>query len=131
MTLLPIFLHCPFLLVLVFPSSVSLLVLYCGNLSKVLSYASPSVQKLHLCSDITSQLYKPAFYSSHLSRNIFYKWCCNHPGIPSSMAEILLFDLVFYNRVTPVSVSILKSLLGIMKAIPLKPQASSIVGTHI
>ena len=42
------------------------------------------------------------------------------------MVEILLFDSVFYNRVTPVSVSILKLPLGVIGAIPLKPQASSI-----
>jgi len=36
------------------------------------------------------------------------------------MAEILLFNLVFHNRVTPVSVSILKPLLGVIEAIPLK-----------
>jgi len=47
--------------------------------------------------------------------------CCNHPGILSSMAEILLFDLVFYDGVASVSVSILKSLLGVIGALPLKP----------
>ena len=47
------------------------------------------------------------------------------------MAEILLFDLVFYDGVTLVSVSILKPPLGVIGAIPLKPQAFSIVGTHI
>ena len=48
-------------------------------------------------------------------------WCCNHLGILSSMAEILLFDSVFYDRVTLVSVSILKPLLRIIEAILLKP----------
>ena len=38
---------------------------------------------------------------------------------PPSMAEILLFNLVFHNGVTPVSVS------------TLKPRASPIVETHI
>ena len=38
---------------------------------------------------------------------------------PPFMAEILLFDLVFHDRVAPISVS------------TLKPQASPIVGTHI
>jgi len=37
------------------------------------------------------------------------------------MAEILLFDLVFYDRVTPVSVSILKPPLRVIGALPLKP----------
>ena len=39
--------------------------------------------------------------------------CYNYLGIPSSMVEILLLDLVFHNRVTPVSVSILKPLPGV------------------
>jgi len=47
------------------------------------------------------------------------------------MAEILLFNSVFHDGVTPVSVSTLKSLLGVIEAIPLKPQASPIVGIHI
>jgi len=47
------------------------------------------------------------------------------------MAEILLFDLVFYDRVTPVSVSTLKSLLRVIGAILLKSQASPIVEAHI
>ena len=33
-------------------------------------------------------------------------WCCNPLGIPSSMAEILLFNSVFHDGVAPVSVSI-------------------------
>jgi len=37
------------------------------------------------------------------------------------MAEILLFNSVFYDRVTPVSVSTLKSPLGVIGALPLKP----------
>ena len=43
-----------------------------GKASQKLLYASPPIQKLHSHSDITSQLYKPAFYSSHLSRNTSY-----------------------------------------------------------
>jgi len=57
--------------------------------------------------------------------------CCNHPGIPSSTAEILLFNLVFHDKVTPVSVSTLKLPLSVIGAIPLKPQAFPIVGIHI
>ena len=37
-----------------------------------LSYASPSIQKLHLYDDIISQLYKHAFYSDHISCNTSY-----------------------------------------------------------
>jgi len=41
------------------------------------------------------------------------------------------FDLVFHDRVAPVSVSTLKPLLGVIGAIPLNLRVSSIVGTHI
>jgi len=34
------------------------------------------------------------------------------------MAEILLFNLVFYDGVTPVSVSTLKPLLGVIGVLP-------------
>jgi len=47
------------------------------------------------------------------------------------MVEILLFDLVFYDRVIPVSVSTLKPLLRVIGAIPLKPQASPIISIYI
>ena len=40
---------------------------------------------------------------------------------PPSMVEILLFDSVFHNGVTLVSVSTLKPLLGVIGALPLKP----------
>jgi len=43
------------------------------------------------------------------------------PGIPSSIAEIFLFNLVFHDRVTPVSISTLKSPLGVIRVLPLKP----------
>ena len=43
------------------------------------------------------------------------------------MTEILLFNLVFHGGVTPVSVSILKSLLRVIGAILLKSQVSPIV----
>ena len=41
-----------------------------------------------------------------------------------SMAEILLFNLVFHDRVTPVSISTLKPPLGVIGILPMKPQAS-------
>jgi len=37
--------------------------------------------------------------------------CCNPPDILSSIVEILLFNLVFHDGVTPVSVSTLKPML--------------------
>ena len=54
-------------------------------------------------------------------------WCCNPPGILSSTAGILLFNSVFHDGVTPVSVSTLKPPLGVIGVLPLKPQASPIL----
>ena len=47
--------------------------------------------------------------------------CCNHLGILSSTAEIILFNLVFYDGVTLVSILTLKPLLGVIGVLPLKP----------
>jgi len=47
------------------------------------------------------------------------------------MGEIFLSDLVFYDGVTPVSISTLKPLLGVIGALPLKPQASPIISICI
>ena len=47
------------------------------------------------------------------------------------MVEILLFNLVFYDRVTSVSVLTLKPPLGVIGAILLKPQVSPLVRTCI
>ena len=58
-------------------------------------------------------------------------WCYNHLDILFSMAEILLFNSVFYNRVTPVSVSTLKPLLRVIEVLLLKPQASPILSICI
>jgi len=49
--------------------------------------------------------------------------CCNHPGILSSTVEMLLFNSVFYDGVTSVSVSTLKPLLRVIGVLPLKSQA--------
>ena len=45
----------------------------------------------------------------------------------SSTVEILLFNSVFHNRVNPVSVSTLKSPLGVIEVLPLKSQVSPIL----
>ena len=58
-------------------------------------------------------------------------WCCNHLDILSSIVEILLFNLVFHDGVTLVSVSTLKPLLGVIGVLPLKPQASPILSVCI
>jgi len=50
---------------------------------------------------------------------------------PPSIVEILLFNLIFHDGFTPVSVSILKPLLGVIGALPLKPQASLIISVFI
>ena len=87
----------------------------------LLLYASPPVQKLHHCDNIISNYTSPSF-SQHALRQ-----CYNYLGILSSTAEILLFNSVFHDEVTSVSVSTLKPLLGVIGAIPLKLQASPIV----
>ena len=51
----------------------------------------------------------------------------NPPDILSSTAEILLFNTVFHDGVTPVSVSTLKPPLGAIGVLPLKLQASPIL----
>ena len=81
------------------------------------SYASPLVWKLHLRGVIIQVCLPqwPPFLQHVLWR------CCNHPGIPSSTVEILLFNLVFHDKVTPVSVSTLKLLLGVIGVFLLKP----------
>ena len=50
--------------------------------------------------------------------------CCNHLGILSSMVEILLFNSVFHDGVTPVSVLTLKPPLRVIGVLPLKPWVS-------
>ena len=52
-------------------------------------------------------------------------------SIPSSTAEILLFNLVFHDGVTPISVSILKPPLRVIGVLPLKPQVSLILSVYI
>ena len=55
----------------------------------------------------------------------------NHPDIPSSIAEILLFNSVFHNRVIPISISTLKPPLGVIGILPLKPWVSHILSICI
>ena len=66
-----------------------------------LSYASPSVWKLHPHSEVTPKTYKPTFHGSHLSRNTSYGstatlWVFHLPWqgysylTQSSMMELLL-----------------------------------------
>ena len=81
--------------------------------------------QVYLSGNNVSAVKPPPNYTSSLFSQHISWWCCNPPGIPSSMVEILLFNLVFYNRVTPVSVSTLKSLLGVIEVLPLKPRVSS------
>ena len=72
----------------------------------------------------------PNYTSTPFSQHVLW-WCYNSLSIPSSMAEILLFNLVFYDGVTPVSISTLKPLLGAIGILPLKPQASPILSICI
>jgi len=97
----------------------------------ILLYASPPVQKLHLHSEIISQnlqAYLP-WWPSFLQHILWQ--CCNHLGILSSIVEIFLFNSVFHDSITPISVSTLKPLLGIIGVLLLKLQASSIYSVCI
>jgi len=57
--------------------------------------------------------------------------CCNPLDILSSIVEILLFNSVFHNGVTPFSVSTLKPPLGAIGVLLLKLQASPILSVCI
>jgi len=61
----------------------------------------------------------PKHTSPPFSQHVLWRYC-NPLGILSSMVEILLFNSVFYDRVTPVSVLTLKPLLGVIEVLPLK-----------
>ena len=77
-----------------------------------MSYASPPVWKQCPHSETTSEPYKPAFHSGHLSRNT------SHGGA----ATLRIFRLpLFHDGVAPVSVSTLKPPLGVIGVLPLKP----------
>ena len=52
----------------------------------LMSYASPPIQKLHSCDEVTSKTYKPAFHSSYLSHNTSY----------GSTATIQVFCLLWW-----------------------------------
>ena len=69
---------------------------------------------------IPTVILSPNYISPPFSQHAL-QWYCNHTNILSSTTEILLFDLVFHNGVTPVSVSILKPPLRVIGVIPLKP----------
>ena len=57
--------------------------------------------------------------------------CCKPPGIPSSKVEILLFNSVFHDGVTPISVSTLKSPLRVIGVVLLKLRVSPILSVCI
>ena len=89
--------------------------------SKHMSYAKSIHLENTSLQYIPCQQLKPAFHSSYFSHNTPYGSATTIWGIPSSMVEILLFDSVFHNGVTPVSVSTLKPPLRVIGAILLKP----------
>jgi len=68
---------------------------------------------------ISAVILSPNYTSPPFSQHVFWQ-CYNHPDILSFIVEILLFDLVFHDGVTPVSVSTLKPPLGVIGALPLK-----------
>ena len=91
------------------------------------SYASPLIWKLHFYGVIIQAHlpWQPPFLQHILGQ------CYNPLGILSSMVEILLFNSVFHDGITPVSVSTLKPLLGVIEVLLLKPQISFILSVCI
>ena len=99
--------------------------------NRVLSYTSPPVRKTTSpwwCYRWTIQARLPR--RPPFSQHVLWQ-CCNPPGIPSSIMEILLFNSVFHDGVNPVSVSTLKLLLGVIGVLLLKPRASPILSICI
>ena len=87
--------------------------------------------QVHLSGNNVPVVEPPLNYTSPpFSQHVSWQ-CCNHLDILSSMAEILLFNSVFHDGVTPVSVSTLKPLLGVIGVLLLKPQVSSILSVCI
>ena len=100
------------------------------NIRRPVSYASPLVWKY------IPMVKSPPNIQAHLLQWLpFLQYilgqCCNPLGILFSMVGILLFNSVFYDGVTPVSVSILKPPLMVIEVLLLKPQASPILSVCI
>ena len=76
--------------------------------------------QVHTSGNYISAVISSSNYTSLSFLQHALQQCCNYPGILSSMAEILLFDSVFHDGVTPVSVSTLKPPLRIIGVLPLK-----------
>ena len=98
------------------------------NNSTLMFIYQPCVICKSTCLEITSLWSNHTIlpFSQHVSRQ-----CYNPPGILSSTAGILLFNSVFHDRVTPVSVSTLKPPLRVIGVLLLKPQVSPIVSVWI
>ena len=112
-------------------SGISLPILLRPSKSILMSYASLLIWRLHPHNVVISKNIQ-ACLPQQLSFSQHVLWqCCNYLGILSSMAEILLFNSVFHDGVTPVSISTLKPLLGVIRVFPLKPQASPILSVCI
>ena len=70
---------------------------------RLVSYASPLIQKLHPHSEDTFKTYKPAFHGSHLSRNTSY----------SSAATIWVFCLPWWKYFYSTQSSMMELLLSV------------------
>jgi len=69
---------------------------------------------------ILAVILSPNYTSPPFSQHVLWQ-CCNSLGILSSMVEILLFNSVFHDGVTSISISTLKPPLGVIGVLPLKP----------
>jgi len=120
----PFHLSSSFLLSLQFLSKTIALLYHCsiedGCHSDSMSFWCCYMQ-VHLSRNYIPTVISPPNYTSPPFLQHVLWQCCNHLGIPSSTAEILLFNSVFHYRVTSVSISTLKPPLRVIGAIPLKP----------
>ena len=97
-----------------------------NNMNMDVNVDTPRGRSIVICKSTHPKNYIPTVISplKHtsppFSQHVLWQ-CCNPLGIPSSTTEILLFNSVFHDGVTPVSVSTLKSLLGVIGVLPLKP----------
>ena len=73
----------------------------------LVSYASPLIWKYIPAVKSPSNIQACLLWQLPFLQHILGQYC-NPLGIPSSIVGILLFNLVFHDRVTPVSVSTLK-----------------------
>ena len=87
---------------------------------------------VYMCPDVIFQILPPysrSMMSHHVTCHVTI---VSHASLPSKRKIKIVSVQASYNKShTPISISTLKPLLRVIEVIPLKPQASSIVGISI